>query len=94
MIPIHAARTAFLAFTLGWFFVAGAEVAVPPLAGRVTDQTATLTAAQKATLEQTLQALEARKGSQVALLIVPTTTLRLNCWLVRGLVNRENDQPC
>ena len=73
MIPIHAARTAFLAFTLGWFFVAGAEVAVPLLAGRVTDQTATLTAEQKAVLEQTLQAFEARKGSQIALLIVPTT---------------------
>ncbi len=73
MIPIRAARAAFLAFTLGWFFVAGAEVAVPPLVGRVTDQTATLTAEQKTALEQTLQAFEARKGSQVALLIVPTT---------------------
>ena len=73
MIPIHAARTAFLAFTLGWFFVAGAEVPVPPLVGRVTDQTATLTAEQKAALEQTLQAFEAKKGSQIALLIVPTT---------------------
>ena len=73
MIPIRVARAAFLAFTLGWFFVAGAEVPVPPLAGRVTDQTATLTAEQKAVLEQTLQAFEARKGSQIALLIVPTT---------------------
>ena len=73
MIPIRVARAAFLAFTLGWFFVAGAEVPVPPLAGRVTDQTATLTAEQKAILEQTLQAFEARKGSQIALLIVPTT---------------------
>jgi uncharacterized protein len=43
------------------------------LAGRVTDQTATLTAEQKAALEQTLQAFEARKGSQLAVLIVPTT---------------------
>ena len=73
MIPIRVARAAFLVFTLGWFFVAGAEVPVPPLAGRVTDQTATLTAEQKAVLEQTLQAFEARKGSQIALLIVPTT---------------------
>lgn len=46
---------------------------VPPLTGRVTDQTATLSAEQKAALEQTLQAFEARKGSQIAVLIVPTT---------------------
>ena len=46
---------------------------VPPLTGRVTDQTATLTAEQKAALEQTLQAFEARKGSQLAVLMVPTT---------------------
>jgi len=43
------------------------------LTGRVTDQTATLTAEQKAALEQTLTAFEARKGSQLAVLIVPTT---------------------
>jgi uncharacterized protein len=43
------------------------------LTGRVTDQTATLTAEQKAGLEQTLQAFEARKGSQLAILIVPST---------------------
>jgi uncharacterized protein len=40
---------------------------------RVTDQTATLSAVQKTALEQTLQALEARKGSQLAVLMVPTT---------------------
>jgi uncharacterized protein len=43
------------------------------LTGRVTDQTATLSAEQKAALEQTLQAFESRKGSQLAVLIVPTT---------------------
>jgi uncharacterized protein len=69
---IRTARTALLAFALCWAFVASAQIAVPPLAGRVTDQTATLTAEQKATLEQTLQAFEARKGSQIAVLIVPT----------------------
>ena len=52
---------------------AGAQVAVPPLTARVTDQTATLTQGQLAALEQTLQAFEARKGSQIAVLIVPTT---------------------
>ena len=69
----HTARAVFLAFALCWSFVAGAQIAVPPLTGRVTDQTATLTAEQKAALEQTLTAFEARKGSQLAVLIVPTT---------------------
>ena len=48
------------------------ETAVPPVA-RVTDLTSTLTSAQIQALEQTLQAFEARKGSQIAVLIVPTT---------------------
>jgi len=70
---INAARASFLAFALFWSLIGGAQVPVPPLTGRVTDQTATLTAEQKAALEQTLQAFEARKGSQIAVLIVPTT---------------------
>ena len=52
---------------------AAAEVAVPPLKARVTDLTATLSSAQQATLEQTLATFEARKGSQIAVLLVPTT---------------------
>ncbi len=66
-------RIAFLAFAFCWSFMAGAQIAIPPLTGRVTDQTATLTAEQKANLEQTLQAFEARKGSQIVVHIVPTT---------------------
>jgi len=50
-----------------------AEVAVPALKSRVTDLTATLTADQIATLEQTLAAFEARKGSQIAILMLPST---------------------
>ena len=50
-----------------------AEVAVPPLKARVTDLTGTLQPGQQAALEQTLQAFENRKGSQIAVLIVPTT---------------------
>ena len=73
MIGRRTARASLLAFTLCWSFLAGAQVAVPPVTGRVTDQTATLTADQKAALEQTLQAFEARKGSQLAVLIVSTT---------------------
>jgi uncharacterized protein len=50
-----------------------AEIAVPPLKARVTDLTATLTSDQRGALEQRLAGLEARKGSQVAVLLVPTT---------------------
>ena len=73
MKAIRAARALFVASILGWASIAGAQVAVPPLTGRVVDQTATLTNDQKATLEQTLQSFEARKGSQLAVLIVPTS---------------------
>ncbi len=75
MIPIQVARVAFLALALAlcWFFVAGAEVTIPPLSGHVIDQTVTLTVEQKAGLEQTMQAFETRKGSQIAILIVSTT---------------------
>jgi uncharacterized protein len=51
---------------------ADAEVAIPPVA-RVTDLTGTLTPEQKAALEQTLGALEASKGSQIAVLMLPST---------------------
>jgi uncharacterized protein len=52
---------------------AAALQAVPPLQTRVTDLTGTLTATEQAALEQKLAAFEARKGAQVAVLIVPTT---------------------
>ena len=67
------ARTSLLAFAFCYALTGAAQIAVPPLTERVTDQTATLNAEQKAALEQTLQAFEARKGSQLAILIVPTT---------------------
>jgi uncharacterized protein len=50
-----------------------AEVGVPPLTVRVTDLTTTLTRAQVQALEETLKDFETRKGSQLAVLIVPTT---------------------
>ena len=50
-----------------------AEMAVPPLKARVTDLTGTLSPSQRDTLERELQAFESRKGSQIAVLIVPTT---------------------
>src|SRR3954467_7253683 len=70
---MNAARASLLALLLCWACSALALVAVPPLSGRVVDQTGTLTAADVASLTQTLRDLETRKGSQVAVLIVPTT---------------------
>jgi len=46
---------------------------IPPLSARVTDLTGTLTAQQHSALEQELAAFESAKGSQLAVLIVPTT---------------------
>lgn len=46
---------------------------VPALSGRVMDQTGTLDAGQTAALDAKLAALEARKGSQAVILMVPTT---------------------
>ena len=48
-------------------------VAIPSLTARVTDLTATLSGDQKAVLEQQLADLEARKGAQLVVLILPTT---------------------
>ena len=50
-----------------------ADVAVPPLTGRVVDITGTLTADQAAALETELRDFETRKGSQIVVLILPTT---------------------
>jgi uncharacterized protein len=70
---INTARTLFLGLVLCWPLLAAGQVPVPPLTGHVTDQTATLGAEQTAALEQILRAFEARTGSQLAVLLVPTT---------------------
>ncbi|MBY0381895.1 MAG: YgcG family protein [Xanthobacteraceae bacterium] len=67
------ARYMVLAVLLCWASLAVADIAVPPLTARVIDQTGTLTPDQTANLEQKLKDFEARKGSQIAVLIVPTT---------------------
>lgn len=46
---------------------------VPALSGRVIDQTTTLSEAQRLALDAKLAALEAETGSQVVVLLVPTT---------------------
>ena len=76
---IHAlSRPVFLAIVLAAFvffshIAFAALVAIPQLSTRVTDLTQTLSAEQQAQLEQKLTAFEAKKGSQIALLIVPST---------------------
>lgn len=71
-------RAACLAFVAVLAFMAPSAFAqdlqpVPALTARVTDLTGTLTAEQQSAMEQKLAAFEARKGSQLAVLIVPTT---------------------
>src|ERR1700761_7541623 len=68
-----AARATLVALLVCWAFMAAADVAVPPLSGRVVDQTGTLSADDAAAFTQRLKDLETRKGAQVAVLIVPTT---------------------
>ncbi len=70
---MNALRASLVALLLCWAGAASADVAVPQLTGRVVDQTGTLSSGDVAALTQTLKNLEARKGSQVAVLIVPTT---------------------
>ena len=52
---------------------ARADVAIPPLKARVTDLTGTLNAQQKGELESRIAAFESRRGSQIAVLLLPTT---------------------
>lgn len=56
-----------------WITSAHALVPVPALSGHVVDLTALLTREQTLALESELMAFEARKGSQIAVLILPTT---------------------
>lgn len=60
-----------VALWLAW--LALAQPPVPPLAARVNDLTATLTEAERQALEARLAAFEAEKGSQLAVLLVPST---------------------
>ncbi|TXI21493.1 MAG: YgcG family protein [Nitrosomonas sp.] len=57
-----------------WFIaLVSAEIAIPPLKSRVTDLTHTLSTQESSQLEQQLAQFEASNGSQIALLIVPST---------------------
>ncbi len=64
---------------LGWLLltaltaVAADLVPIPPLQSRVTDLTATLDATQREQLEQVAHRIEASRGAQVAVVLLPTT---------------------
>jgi len=66
-----AAAVAALLFALA--APAAGEVPVPPLKARVTDLTGTLSASEIQSLESRLLDFESAKGSQIAVLMLPTT---------------------
>ena len=64
----------WLALLFTWLpALAQQPIAVPALQARVTDLTGTLTEGQRGALERKLSDFETRKGSQIAVLVVPTT---------------------
>ncbi|MCL9842880.1 TPM domain-containing protein [Ralstonia solanacearum] len=66
--------TVMLWLAAAWPAHAQADLAaVPPLAARVTDLTGTLTAQQRGALEQVLADYEQQRGSQIFVLMVPST---------------------
>ena len=81
MKPSRAARRfravpILLAFLLGMFTAVSSAVELVPVpspASRVVDVSGTLTASQRQALEARLADIEARKGAQIAVLLVPTT---------------------
>jgi uncharacterized protein len=70
---IPRAKAVLLALFLCWTQAAFADTEVPELKGRVVDLTNTLNASYIETLNQRIHSFEQRKGSQIAILIVPTT---------------------
>ncbi|MDQ0573693.1 uncharacterized protein QFZ42_005527 [Variovorax paradoxus] len=75
---IRRALVALLLAATAWAGLAATAMAqgllpVPALTARVIDETGTLDAAQRADLEAKLAAFEQRKGSQMVVLMVPTT---------------------
>ena len=72
-IPACAGMTLLLMLPVAALAASAADpVAVPKLTARVTDQTGTLTSDERAALEGKLGDFEQAKGSQIAVLIVPS----------------------
>ena len=78
-LPANKLRfAAAFAWLLAWLFGASMALAqslqpVPPLSGRIVDLSHTLSADQRQSLDARLQDFEQRKGSQIAVLMVPKT---------------------
>lgn len=75
MTRLFALRLVAVAAAAIFAATAGAQSLqpIPPLSARVTDLTGTLPESERAMLESKLAAFEARKGAQLAVLIVPST---------------------
>ena len=73
MNTMRVLRALLFVFAALWSYAASADTAIPALTTRVTDETATLTSDQRSSLERTLQEFEAKKGSQISVLIVSST---------------------
>lgn len=76
LAPLRRLPQWLLFASLGGLLVltqAQAQLAVPPLTGHVIDSTGTLSAAQAQQLEAKLSAFEQSRGTQLVLLLVPTT---------------------
>ncbi len=74
--PLAAAAALVLLFVCAWAQAqqqAQQQVPIPPLDSPVVDTTGTLDAAARQRLEQQALALQQRKGSQLQILMVPTT---------------------
>jgi uncharacterized protein len=69
----YGPTSALLLLALALAPAARPQVAVPPLASRVTDLTGTLDASARSSLENRLRDFEQERGSQIAVLVVPTT---------------------
>jgi len=72
-IVIGLALVALLALVVTGARAADGFVAVPPHAARVTDQAAMLSAEQRAALDGALADYERKTGSQIAVLLLPST---------------------
>jgi uncharacterized protein len=70
---VKAALLLLALLLAGFAPAAPAQVPLPKFESLVVDLTGTLTATQQSVLDEKLTAFQARKGTQVALLILPTT---------------------
>lgn len=73
-LSVFSLRLISLFFFLGMGAeICSAEVAIPPLSGRVIDQAHLLNSVDRAGIEGVLSALEREKGTQVVILSIPST---------------------